>query len=154
MNPKNAPGDSQDPSTCQQLEAQARLQSGVQSDVPSEVQSNLQGCADAAPTVLLVLTNLPDRDSAERLAGALIENKLAACVNILAPVLSVYHWQGKTETATEIQLQIKTTVARYPALQQCVQAMHPYQLPEIVALKVSDGLPAYLNWVQQETGSR
>lgn len=154
MNPKKAPGDSQDPSTCQQLWAQSRLQSDVPSEFPSEVQSNLQGCADAIPTVLLVLTNLPDRDSAERLAGVLIENKLAACVNILAPVLSVYHWQGKTETATEVQLQIKTTGSCYPALQQCVLAQHPYQLPEIVALSVSEGLPAYLNWVQQETGSR
>lgn len=100
---------------------------------------------------LLVLTTLPDRASAERLAAALVEAHAAACVNILGGCTSVYRWQGKTETAGEIPLLIKTTRAAYARLEAAVLAQHPYELPEIVAVPVSAGLPAYLQWVAEET---
>jgi periplasmic divalent cation tolerance protein len=100
---------------------------------------------------LLVLTNLPDADSAHALAAALVEQRLAACVNILAPCRSVYRWEGKVEDASEVPLLIKTTAARYPALEAAIRARHPYELPEIVAVPIAHGLPAYLDWVASET---
>lgn len=103
--------------------------------------------------VLLVLTNLPDRDSAQRVAQVLIENRVAACVNILAECSSVYRWQGKTETASEVPLLIKTTRAAYSRLEAALRAHHPYELPEIIAVPVTAGLPGYLQWVAQETSS-
>ena len=101
--------------------------------------------------ILLVLTNLPDQASAERLATSLVENGLAACVNILAPCHSVYRWQGAVEKATEIPLLIKTRAERYPELEAAIRDQHPYELPEIITLPVSGGLPAYLDWVSKET---
>jgi periplasmic divalent cation tolerance protein len=103
--------------------------------------------------VLLVLTNLPDRDSAQRVAQALIENRAAACVNILAECSSIYRWQGKTEMASEVPLLIKTTRAAYPRLEAVIRANHPYELPEIIAVPLTAGLPGYLQWVVQETSS-
>ncbi|MDR2208325.1 MAG: divalent-cation tolerance protein CutA [Azoarcus sp.] len=97
--------------------------------------------------VLLVITTLPDRASADALAARLVEEHLAACVNILAPCESVYRWQGTVETASEIPLLIKTTRANYPALETAVQTLHPYEIPELIALPVTHGLPAYLDWV-------
>ena len=101
--------------------------------------------------ILLVLTNLPDQDSAQRLAQALIGERAAACVNVLAACTSVYRWQGKVESATEIPLLIKTSRAAYARLQELIRAHHPYELPEIIAIPVSAGLPAYLAWVTSET---
>lgn len=101
--------------------------------------------------VLLVLTNLPDRDSAQRVAQALIESRAAACVNILAECSSIYRWQGKIETASEVPLLIKTTRTAYPRLEAALRAHHPYELPEIIAVPVTAGLPGYLEWVTQET---
>lgn len=101
--------------------------------------------------ILLVLTNLPDADSAGRVARLLVEQRLAACVNLLAPCTSVYRWQGAVETATEQPLLIKTTRVAYLALQAALQEAHPYELPEIVAIPVQEGLPAYLAWVAAET---
>lgn len=101
--------------------------------------------------ILLVLTNLPDADSAGRVARLLIERRLAACVNVLAPCTSVYRWQGALETASELPLLIKTTRAAYPALQATLREAHPYELPEIVAIPVQEGLPDYLAWVAAET---
>lgn len=101
--------------------------------------------------VLLVITNLPDRASAERLAGLLVDGSFAACVNILAPCRSVYRWQGAVQNDEEHPLLIKTTQARYAALESAIRQAHPYDLPEIIALPVTSGLPAYLDWVAQET---
>ncbi len=101
--------------------------------------------------VLLVLTNLPDEQSADTLARQLIEQRAAACVNRLAPCTSTYRWEGKIETATEVPLLIKTTRTAWPRLEQLIRASHPYELPEIVALPVEQGLPAYLDWVALET---
>jgi len=100
---------------------------------------------------LLVLTNLPDRASAERLADALIEKRVAACVNILAPCRSVYRWKDAVQHDEEHPVLIKTTAERYPELERAVRAGHPYELPEIIAVPIERGLPAYLDWVAAET---
>jgi periplasmic divalent cation tolerance protein len=100
---------------------------------------------------LLVFTNLPDLASAEKLAGQLIETRAAACVNQLAPCVSTYRWQGNIETVTEVPLLIKTTRAAYAQLEQLICAAHPYELPEIIAVSVTAGLPAYLDWIAAET---
>lgn len=100
---------------------------------------------------LLVLTTLPDEDSARRLAQQLVEQRLAACVNILAPCRSIYRWQGKVEDGAEVPLLIKTTAARYTALEDAIRSAHPYELPEIIALDIRKGLPAYLAWLTGET---
>ncbi len=102
-------------------------------------------------TTLLVLTNLPDQAAAETLAGELVEARLAACVNILAPCRSVYRWQGVTETADEVPLLIKTSHERYAALETAIRQHHPYELSEIIALPIVHGLPGYLDWVAAET---
>lgn len=102
-------------------------------------------------TTLLVLTNLPDQASAESLAAALVENRLAACVNILQPCRSIFRWQGLIEAATEVPLLIKTTQARYPALETAIRLRHPYDTPEIIATPITLGLPEYLHWVSAET---
>ncbi len=100
---------------------------------------------------LLVITNCPDEQSANAIALAVVEAKLAACVNILPRVQSVYRWQGKVESASEILLFFKSTAASYPALETRIRELHPYDVPEIIALPISHGLPAYLNWVAAET---
>ena len=100
---------------------------------------------------LLVLTNLPDRASADSLAAALVELRLAACVNVLQPCHSVYRWKGRVETADEVPLLIKTTEACYAALEEAIRARHPYETPEIIALPVMHGLYDYLAWVACET---
>lgn len=100
---------------------------------------------------LLVVTNLPDELSARNLANHLVSARLAACVNILAPCRSVYRWQGRVEDATEIPVLIKTTAQRYPELEAAIRARHPYELPEVVAVPIGPGLPAYLAWLAAET---
>jgi len=100
---------------------------------------------------LLIITNCPDEETANAIALAAVEAKFAACVNILPRVQSIYRWQGGVESATEIPLLIKSTAASYPALEALIQGCHPYDVPEIIALPVTQGLPAYLNWVAAET---
>ena len=100
---------------------------------------------------LLILTNCPDEESANVIALAVVEAQLAACVNILPRVQSVYRWQGAVESTSEIPLLIKSTATNYPALEAAIRARHPYDIPEIIALPISQGLPAYLNWVAAET---
>lgn len=103
---------------------------------------------------LLVLTTMPDSASAQKLANFLVSEQLAACVNILAPCVSVYQWQGKLENSTEIPLMIKSSSARYPALEAAIRSQHPYELPEILHVPISGGLPAYLDWISQHTSPR
>lgn len=103
--------------------------------------------------VLVVLTNCPDEDSAQRIAAALVANRLAACVNRLAPVESTYRWQGRVERATEVPLLIKCTHERYPAVEEAIRQLHPYTVPEIVAMPVMAGFGPYLRWVAEETKS-
>ncbi len=104
-----------------------------------------------AAAAILVLTSLPDADTARRLARGLIEARLAACVQVGAPVESLYHWQGRLETANEIPLAIKTTATAWPALLSAIRERHPYELPEIVAVPIIDGLPGYLDWIDAQT---
>jgi periplasmic divalent cation tolerance protein len=99
----------------------------------------------------LVLTNLPDRESADRLARGVVEARVAACVNVLSPARSVYRWKGAVETAEEYPVLIKTAADRYPELEKTIRALHPYELPEIVAVSIEAGHPAYLAWVETET---
>lgn len=112
----------------------------------------MKDAAITADTTLLVLTHLPDADSADALAAALVGDQLAACVNILPACRSMYRWQGEIERIEEVPLIIKTTAARYAALEAAIRARHPYELPEIVALPLQ-GLPDYLAWVARETGA-
>ncbi len=100
---------------------------------------------------LLILTNMPDQDSAEELARALVESGAAACVNVLAACRSIYRWRGALETAAEIPLLIKTSGEHYPRVEAIVRAQHPYELPELIALPITNGLPAYLDWLVTET---
>ena len=102
-------------------------------------------------TVLLVFCACPDDGSAERLADLLVTHGLAACVNIGPPLTSVYRWQGSMERSQERLLTIKTTAAAYPALERALREQHPYDLPEIIAVPVTRGLPGYLEWVKECT---
>lgn len=103
--------------------------------------------------VLLLLTNMPSQDSARDMAHWLVEQHAAACVNILPECRSVYRWQGKMEEAAEVPLLIKTTRSAYARTEALIRSRHPYELPEIIAVSVVAGLPAYLLWVTQETNS-
>jgi periplasmic divalent cation tolerance protein len=100
---------------------------------------------------ILIITSLPDKERAMALAHKLIEERLAACVNVMADCASVYHWQGKNETASEVPVLIKTLAQHYARLEQLIMSMHPYELPEIIAVPVTNGLPAYLKWIVDET---
>lgn len=100
---------------------------------------------------LLVMTTLPDQDTARSLARKLLEERLAACINILPAMLSLYVWQGQTCEAQECLLLIKTQQRRYPQLATWLRTQHPYELPEIIALSLQDGLPEYLEWIIKST---
>lgn len=102
-------------------------------------------------TVLLCLCTCPDADTAGRLAATLVDERLAACVNVLPGVASVYRWQGVVERAEETLLLAKTTHERLPALQARIAELHPYELPEVIAVEAAGGLPGYLDWVAAET---
>ena len=104
--------------------------------------------ADAA---IVVLTNLPDRESAKALARALVEERLAACVNIGAAVESIYHWRGQIETEIEVPVAIKTRQVLYSKVEAAIRKIHPYELPEIVAVPITDAFAAYLDWIDTET---
>lgn len=107
-----------------------------------------------AGAAILVLTQLPDRASAQSLARSLVESRLAACVSIGAPVESLYHWRGEIETAEEFPVVIKTHVERYAEVEAAIRAQHPYELPEILAVPVVRGLEPYVEWIVAETAAR
>ena len=102
-------------------------------------------------SAFLILSTCPDADTAQRLARTLVEERLAACVNLLPGVSSTYRWRGEVEQATEVQLLAKTTADRRVALIARLAELHPYELPEILAVETAAGLPAYLDWVAAET---
>lgn len=95
----------------------------------------------------LILTTCPEAGLAEHIARSLVEARLAACVNVLPPVRSVYRWQGQVESAEEWLLLIKARTADYPALERHIRGLHPYEVPEVIALPIVQGLPAYLAWL-------
>jgi len=102
-------------------------------------------------STILVITNLPSRESALRLAETLVAARAAACVNVLAPCQSIYHWQGEIESAEETPVLVKTTEARYADVERMIRESHPYELPEIIRVPLTGGLPAYIDWVENET---
>lgn len=104
-----------------------------------------------ASDVVVVLSNAPDMLLAKRIAHMLVEEHLAACVNLGAPVLSMYMWKGELEGTEEIPLVIKTTQAALPAVTARLTELHPYEVPEILVVPVLDGAPSYLNWVREQT---
>jgi len=99
--------------------------------------------------VVLVLSTVPDDQRAEALARTLIDEKLAACVNLHQPMVSIYRWKGQVESAAERQLLIKTTRARLPALEARLKALHSYELPEFIVVPVDGGSQEYLSWVRE-----
>jgi periplasmic divalent cation tolerance protein len=101
-----------------------------------------------AEEVLIVLTTWPDAESARNSARVLVEERLAACGNIVPGVESIYRWEGKVETSAEVIVIFKTTIGSYPRLESRIKKLHSYAVPEIVCLRITDGLPAYLRWVE------
>lgn len=104
-----------------------------------------------ADPVLLLFTTCPDRDSAERIAAALVGERLAACVTRLDGAHSTYRWQGEVTTDAELQLLVKTTASRVQATIARLLELHPYELPECIAVESRAGLPAYLDWIRAQT---
>ncbi len=95
----------------------------------------------------LVFCTCPDAESATRIAEGLVGERLAACVNLVPGLTSIYRWQGTIQRDQEVLLLIKTTAERLPALTATLRGLHPYEVPEIIALPIAEGLPDYLNWV-------
>lgn len=108
---------------------------------------------EATREKLVVLTTYPDRQAALEIAGRLVNDKLAACVQVLPEMTSVYEWQGKAHSDPEHLLLIKTTASRYADVEASIREHHPYELPEIVAVPIRAGLPDYLAWIDTQTGS-
>lgn len=100
---------------------------------------------------IVILNTCPDEQVAQTLATQLVERELAACVNIVRGITSIYRWQGQRECEQETLLLIKTTTACYASVEAFITEQHPYEVPEIIALPVSAGLPAYLNWLTAQT---
>jgi periplasmic divalent cation tolerance protein len=96
---------------------------------------------------VVVLVTAPDADTAARIARALVEEKLAACGNVLPQVRSIYRWQGKVEDAGEALLLLKTGRARFKELVERVRQLHPYEVPEVIALPIEAGYDVYLDWI-------
>jgi periplasmic divalent cation tolerance protein len=98
---------------------------------------------------LVVFCTLPDRQSAEHIAALLVEECLAACVNLVPNLTSIYRWQGSLRREPECLLIIKTSVARFEPLRDRLRLLHPYETPEIIGLPISHGDPAYLQWLTE-----
>ncbi|MBA2435540.1 MAG: divalent-cation tolerance protein CutA [Verrucomicrobiota bacterium] len=106
-----------------------------------------------ADEILLVLSTFPDVATARRIGRQLVEDKCAACANLLPAVESIYWWQQKVETASETIVLLKTSADRYEALETTLRQLHPYEVPEIIAFRVEQGLPEYLRWVSENCAS-
>ena len=104
-----------------------------------------------ASSFVIVLSTFPADQDPTLLATTLVEERLAACVNVLPPMRSIYRWEGKVEQATEHQLVIKTTAARMEAVKSRLASLHPYDTPEVLVVPVSDGATDYLNWIVSST---
>lgn len=102
-------------------------------------------------TQVLLLSTFPDRESAEQVARALVEDRLAACVNVGAQLRSFYYWEGKLESSTEVPIMLKTTRNRVAQAIKLIEQRHPYDLPEVITLDISGGSERYLNWIDHAT---
>ena len=102
---------------------------------------------------LVILCTCPDRTTAERIAETVVSERLAACVNIAPGLTSIYRWEGQIQRETELLLLIKTRQAVYPQLEARIRELHPYQVPEIIALPIQTGSAAYLDWIADNTGA-
>ena len=100
-----------------------------------------------ADEALLVFSTFPDVATARRIGRQLVEERCAACANLLPPVESIYWWEGKVESANETLVLFKTSADRYNALETTLRQLHPYEVPEIISFRVEKGLPEYLHWV-------
>ena len=100
---------------------------------------------------LICFSTCPDTATAERIAGTLVGERLAACVNVLPGLRSVYRWKGGVERTEEVLLLIKTQADRFQPLQDRLLELHPYELPELIVVETDSGLPAYLRWIADET---
>lgn len=98
---------------------------------------------------IIVLTTAGSLEEGRKIANAIVEGKLAACVNIVPQIESIYRWQGKVESATEWLLIIKTTATRFAAIRTAISEFHSYELPECICLSIQDGSAAYLDWIAQ-----
>ena len=100
-----------------------------------------------AEELLLAISTFPDAETARRISQQLVTERLAACANIIPAVESIYRWQDKIENSAETLVFFKTTAERYGAFQEKLKSLHPYEVPEIICLRITDGLPEYLKWV-------
>ncbi len=103
---------------------------------------------NSTDAVQIIYCTVPDTETGHLIAGHLVEYQLAACVNLLPGIESVYRWQGQLHKETEVLLMIKSRSADYADIETAIRALHPYELPEIIAVPLSDGLPEYLDWVR------
>ena len=95
---------------------------------------------------------MPDADAADRLAHTLVRERLAACAQVAGPISSTYRWQDTVEQASECYCHLKTTMKRLPALRARIRELHPYQVPEIIAVPIVDGVAGYLRWIEESVG--
>lgn len=109
---------------------------------------------DSATDIQILFCTVPDPETGQRIAAHLVEYRLAACVNLLPGIESVYRWQGKVQRDGEALLMIKIRVADYSGVEAAILGLHPYELPEIIAVPVTGGLPAYLNWVSENNEAK
>ena len=100
---------------------------------------------------IVIYCNVPDEVLAEKMARVLVERGLAACVNLLPEMRSIYRWQGKIEEARERTLVIKTLSKNYATIESSILELHPYDVPEVIAIPIVQGLPAYLTWLTNES---
>jgi periplasmic divalent cation tolerance protein len=108
---------------------------------------------EGADGVRVVLVTAPDAETARALGHAVVQERLAACVNLLSGVRSIYHWKGEVEEDSEVLLVIKTGAERCGALAARIVELHPYDVPEVLELPVDGGSPAYLEWVRAESSA-
>jgi len=105
------------------------------------------------PETLMVYCTCPDQQAGIELATTLVDQGLAGCINVLPGITSIYKWHGQMKSDTEALLLIKCAANKYAALERTILNRHPYELPEIIAVSVKTGLPAYLDWIREESGA-
>ncbi len=121
--------------------------------IPNKHKYKIDEMSDTGVSIILVITSMPDLSAAKVLAEQLVAEQLAACVQLVPGVCSIYRWKGQIEQSNEVQLQIKTSSQCINALHDRIVQLHPYELPEIIAVKITDSLPAYLTWVLENTSA-